>query len=79
MLQEYQRGWGLGGGGWQPKFRRPGAGVVLPNSDQLDRQKKGGGAKINIFHGCHKYMAPKCKIFHELQLPLCCFNLLKIW
>ena len=49
MLQEYQRGWGLGGGGWQPKFRRPGAGVVLPNSDQLDRQKKGGGAKIEHF------------------------------
>ena len=53
MLQEYQRGWGLGGGrsgsGWQLKFRRPGAGEVLPNSDQLDRQKKGGGAKIEHF------------------------------
>ena len=51
MMQEYQRGWNLvgGGGGWQPKFRRPGAGVVLPNSDQLDRQKKGGGAKIEHF------------------------------
>ena len=34
--------------------------------------------KLNVFHGCHKYMVPKCKIVHELQLPLCCFNLLKI-
>ena len=53
MLQEYQRGWGLGGGrsgsGWQLKFRRSGAGEVLPNSDQLGRQKKGGGAKIEHF------------------------------
>ena len=38
-----------GGSGWQLKFRRPGAGEVLPNSDQLDRQKKGGGAKIEHF------------------------------
>ena len=34
--------------------------------------------KLNVFHGCHKYMVPKCIIVHELQLPLCCFNLLKI-
>ena len=53
--------------------------MVLPNSDQFDREKKEGGEKIEHFSWMSKYMVPKCKIFHELQLPLCCFNVLKIW
>ena len=48
-----------GGGGWKPKFQRPGGGGGLPNSDPFGQTEKGGGGgvqKLDIFHGCHKCM-----------------------
>ena len=65
MVVVVERGWGVGsisfdvqGGGW---------GGVSPNSDPFGQTEKGGEGvqKLDIFHGCHKYMVPYLKLRQE--------------
>ena len=59
MLQEYQRGWGVGGGVvGSLSFDVQGRGHRVQFGPIRTDRKRGGVQKLDIFHGCHKCMVP---------------------
>ena len=68
------KGWWCGGGGWQPKFRRLGAGregLAQFGPIRTDRKWGDGVQKLDIFLGCHKCMVPQ--LVCNRKLFGCCY------